>query len=60
MNVELQMCDYTSNNWSIRIVRKGLRKYLEAIPGKHSTDSLQQTAIPQKSHITRKVPQCEA
>jgi hypothetical protein len=27
------------------IVRKSLRKNLEAIPGKHSIDSLQKTAI---------------
>ena len=28
-----------------RILTKVLRKYLEAIPGKHSTDSLQETTI---------------
>ena len=29
------------------------------IPGKHSIDSLQKTAILGKSHIIRKVLQCE-
>jgi hypothetical protein len=43
----------------IRIVTKGLRKNLEAIPGKHSTDLLQQTAIPGTSHILHKILQSE-
>jgi hypothetical protein len=33
------------------IVTKGLRKNLEAIPGKHSIDSLQKTAILGTLHI---------
>lgn len=41
-------------------VTRGLRKYLELIPGKHSIDSLQKTAILGTSHILRKVLQCEA
>jgi hypothetical protein len=41
------------------IVRKSLRKNLEAIPGKHSIDSLQKTAILGTSHIIRKVLQRE-
>jgi hypothetical protein len=41
------------------IVTKSLRKYLEAIPGKHSIDSLQKTALLGTSHIIRKVLQCE-
>jgi hypothetical protein len=40
-----------------RIVAKGLKKNLEAIPGKHSIDSLQKAAILGTSHITRKVGQ---
>jgi hypothetical protein len=40
-------------------VIRSLRKNLEAIPGKHSIDSLQQTAILWTSHIIRKVLQCE-
>ena len=42
------------------IVTRSLRKHLEAVPGKHSIDSAQKTAIPAKSHIIRKVLQCEA
>jgi hypothetical protein len=41
------------------IVTKSLRENLEAIPGKHSIDSLQQTAVLGTSHIIRKVLQCE-
>ena len=33
------------------VVTKGLKKNVEAIPGKHSTDSLQKTAIIGTSHI---------
>jgi hypothetical protein len=36
-----------------------LRKNLEAIPGKHSIDSLPKTAILGTSHIIQKVLQCE-
>ena len=42
------------------IVTRSLRKNLEAVPGKHSLDSLQKTAILGTSHIIRKVLQCEA
>jgi len=42
------------------IVTRGLRKNLEAVPGKHSIDSLQKTAILGTSHIIREVLQCEA
>jgi len=42
------------------IVTKSLRKNVEAVPGKHSIDSLQKTAILGTSHIKRKVLQCEA
>jgi hypothetical protein len=41
------------------IVTRSLRKNLEAVPGKHSIDSLQKTAILGTSHIKRKVLQCE-
>jgi hypothetical protein len=37
----------------------GLKKYLETIPGKHSVDSLQKTAVPGTSHNKRKVLQSE-
>jgi len=42
------------------IVTRSLRKNLEAVPGKHLTDSLQKTAILGTSHIIWKVLQCEA
>jgi hypothetical protein len=42
------------------IVKRSLRKNLEAVPGKHSIDSLQKTAVLGTSHIIRKVLQGEA
>jgi len=42
------------------IVTRCLKKNLETVPGKHSIDSLQKTAILGTSHIIRKVLQCEA
>ena len=42
------------------IVTRSFRKNLEALPGKHSVDSLQKTAMLGTSHIIRKVLQCEA
>ena len=42
------------------IVTRSLRKNLEAVPGKHSIDSPQKTAVLGTSHIIRKVLQCEA
>ena len=47
-------------NGATGIVTRSLRKNLEAVPGKHSIDSLQKTAILGTSHIIRKVLQCEA
>ena len=41
------------------IVTKCLNKNLEAIPGEHSIDSLQKTAVLGTSHIIRKVLQPE-
>ena len=41
------------------IVTRSLKKNLQAIPGTHSIDSLQKTAILGISHILRKVLQCE-
>jgi hypothetical protein len=40
-------------------VTRGLRKNLEAIPGKHSLDSLQKTAILGTSYIIPKILQSE-
>jgi hypothetical protein len=45
---------------AIGIVTRSLKKNLETIPGKHSIDSLQKTAILGTLHIIRKVLQCEA
>jgi len=42
------------------MVTRRLRKNLEAVPGKHSTDSLQKTATLGTAHTIRKVLQCEA
>jgi len=42
------------------IVTRSLRKNLEAVPGKHSIESPQRTAILGTSHIIRKVLQCKA
>ena len=42
------------------IVTRSLRKNLEAVPVKHSIDSLQKTAILGTAHIIWKVLQCEA
>ena len=42
------------------IVTRSLRKNLEAVPGKHSIDSLKKTTVLGTSHIIRKVLQCEA
>ena len=58
-NVEPEMYDCTSNNWSHWNSNECLRKNLEPVPRKHSIDSLQQTAILGTSHIIRKVLQCE-
>jgi len=52
-NVEPEMYDYTSNNWSQ--VMRSLRKNLETVPGKHSIDSQQKTAILGTSLIIQKV-----
>ena len=41
------------------MVTRSLRKNLEALPGKHSIDSPQKTAILGTSHIIRKILQCE-
>jgi len=59
-NVETEMYDCTSNNLSHWNSNEKLKKNLETIPGKHSIDSLQKTAILGTSHIIRKVLQCEA
>ena len=44
---------------AIRIVTEGLKKNFEAIPVKHSTQSLQKTAVLGTSHVIRTVLQSE-
>ena len=59
-NVECEMCDYVSNNWSHQNSNKRfLKKNLEPVPGRHSLDSLQETATLGTSHTIRKVLQSE-
>ena len=58
-DIQHQTHDYTGNNWNHRNSKQRLKRNLEAVPGKHSIDSLQKTSILGTSHITRKVLQCE-
>jgi hypothetical protein len=51
---------YTKVVGATGIVTRSLKKILEAVPGKRSIDSLQNTAVLGTSHIIRKVLQCEA
>ena len=59
MNVEPEMYDHTSNNWSHWNSNTELKENLQAIAGTHSIDFLQKTAILGTSHILRKALQCE-
>jgi hypothetical protein len=54
-NVEHEMYDLSVIIGATGIITKGLKKNLEAVPGKHSVDSVQKTAILGTSHIIRKV-----
>jgi hypothetical protein len=45
------MYDYTVIVGTTRIVTKGLKNNVEALPGKYAIDSLQNTAILGTSHI---------
>jgi hypothetical protein len=49
-----------NNNKKKKKKKRSLKKNLEVLPGKHSIDLLQKTAIIGTSHIIRKVLQCEA
>jgi hypothetical protein len=53
------MYGYTGNNWGHWISNKDLKKNLASIPGKHSTDSLQQTTVLGTSYAIRRVLQFE-
>ena len=59
-NVEPEMYNCTSNNWSHWNSNEKLKENFGNYTGKHSIDSLQKTAILGTSHIIRKVLQCEA
>jgi hypothetical protein len=59
-NVEPEMYDYTSNNWSHWNSNEKLKEKFGSCTGKHSIVSLQKAAILGTSHIIRKVLQCEA
>jgi hypothetical protein len=59
-NVELKCTIIPVIIGATGIATKSLRKNLEAVPGKHSIDLLQKTAILGTSHIIRKALQCEA
>jgi len=58
--LELQLGIVNNNNNNNNGITTNIKKNLEAVPGKHSIDSLQKTAILGTSHIIRKVLQCEA
>jgi len=57
--VEHELYGYTGNNWSHRNGNIRCKENLETVPGKHSTDLLQKTAILGTSHIIRTALQCE-
>ena len=59
-NMEPEVYDIPVINGANGIVTRSLKKNLETIPGKHSIDSPQKTAILGTSHIIRKVLKCEA
>ena len=61
------LCIEIQRMWSLKctigatgIVTRSLRKNLEAVPGKHSIDSLQKTPTLGTSNLIRKVLQCES
>jgi hypothetical protein len=58
-NVELKCTVVPVIIGATGVVTESLKKNLEAIPGKHLIDSLQQTTALETSHIIRKVLQCE-
>jgi hypothetical protein len=59
ISVEQEMYDCKAIIGGTGIVTKGLKKNLKSIPRKHSTDTLQKTAVHGPSHIIRKVLQSE-
>jgi len=60
VNVEPEMLDYASNNWSPWNSNKGFKEKFGCHTRKHSIHSLQETTILGTSHIIRKVLQSES
>jgi len=58
-NVEQEMYDCKAIIGGPRIVTKGLKKNLKAIPKQHSIGTLQKTAVHEPSHTIQKVLQSE-
>jgi hypothetical protein len=58
-NVHCEICDYTDNIGAIGILKTGLKKNLEFLPGKHLVDSVRETAVLGKWHILQKELQSE-
>ena len=59
-NVEPEMYDHTSNNWSHWDSNEKVKEKFGSCTRETLIDSLQKTAILGTSHILRKVLQCEA
>jgi hypothetical protein len=59
VNVEHEMHDHTSSNWSHWKSNKILKKNVETTPVKHLIDSLQKTAILGTLHMIQKVLQSQ-
>jgi len=61
MNMEHEMCVIIpAIGGATRIVTEGLKKNFESMPGKHSVDAVQNTAILGTSHIIWKILQSES
>jgi hypothetical protein len=58
-NVHCEICDYTGNIGAIGILKTGLKKNLEFLAGKHSVDSVRETAVLGTWHILQKELQSE-
>jgi len=58
--VHCEICDYTGNIGAIRILKTGLKKNLKFLPGKHSVDSVRETAVLGTWHVSQKELQSEA
>ena len=58
-NVQCEICVYTGKIGAIGILKTGLKKNLEFLPGKHSVDSVRKIAVLGTWHILQKVLQFE-